>query len=223
MEKNTVLEEYDKNLAAWCVVNMDSTDLAAVVNVLTERGVSVLSVPANVVETVWPWVEKQNVKIMARFYFPEKNISEKQISDVTQRINTAFKQGANGAQVFLPYAALADLVQQTHLIRDDLFFNKFLSIGVDISEIDSSDWGDLFQNLNKINASALTVVLTKDDGNKSDFVGRIYGMLDAWNQDNKFDLHFAFGPNFLRIEQALRLVKIMQPSLMKNMRFFVNV
>ena len=223
MEKNTVLEEYDKNLAAWCAVNMDSTDLAAVVNVLTERGVSVLSVPANVVETVWPWVEKQNVKIMARFYFPEKNISEKQISDVTQRINTAFKQGANGAQVFLPYAALADLVQQTHLIRDDLFFNKFLSIGVDISEIDSSDWGDLFQNLNKINASALTVVLTKDDGNKSDFVGRIYGMLDAWNQDNKFDLHFAFGPNFLRIEQALRLVKIMQPSLMKNMRFFVNV
>lgn len=223
MEKNTIFDEYSGNVALWCPSGIEATDLAAMVDFLTQQNISVMSIPADAVEMVWPWIEDKNVKIMSRFYFPDNVISERQISDVTVRINSSFKHGATGAQVFLPYAALNDLVQQTHIIRDDLFFNKFLSIGIDISEINSSDWLDLFDNLIKINASALTLVLTKDDGNKSDFVGRIYGMLTQWKDDNKFDLHFAFGPNLFRAEQAIRLVEIIKPDLMKGLKFFVNV
>jgi len=223
MEKNTIFDEFSNNVAVWCGKNMDAMDLAGVVDCFAAQKISVLSVPLGAVETVWPWVEGKNVKIMSRFYFPDKIISEQQISDVTAQINSSFKQGANGAQVFLPYAALDDLVKQTHVIRDDLFFNKFLSIGIDISEIDSQDWPVVFENLKKINASALTLVLTKDDGAKSDFVGRVYGMLNQWGDDNKFDLHFAFGPNFMRIEQAIRLVQVMKPNLMNRLKFFVNV
>jgi hypothetical protein len=124
--------------------------------------------------------------------------------------------------VFLPYVALAGLVEQTHGIRGDLFFNKDLIIGIDIADIDSSDWGDLFEKLRKINASALLLVLTKDAGAKSDFVGRLYGMLDKWETENNFDLHFAFGQNFVRIEQTARLIRAMRPDLAKNMKFFVN-
>ena len=122
----------------------------------------------------------------------------------------------------MPYGALNSLVEQTHVVRDDLFFNKQLSIGVDINEIDSSDWEKLFLNLQKINATELTLVLTKDMGDKSDFVGRIYGMLDSWFEDNRFGLHFVFGQNYLRMEQAFRLIKSVKPELIKNTKFFVN-
>ena len=173
-------------------------------------------------KTIWPWLEQAGVDIMARFYFPDTSITDNQIYDITAQINSAFKVGATGAQVFLAYGALDGLVEQTHIIRDDLFFNRDLSIGIDIGDVDSCDWENLFANLQKINASSLLLVLTNDAGKKSDFVGRIYGLLNAWRSDNKFDLHFAFGPNFMRIEQVLRLVESMQPELMDRLVFWVN-
>ena len=151
-----------------------------------------------------------------------KKITEDKISDVTVRINTCLRQGADGAQVFLSYDALAGLVEQTHIVRDDLFFNKDLSIGMDVGEIGPFDWVGVFENLRKINASSVIFVFTHDTGDKSDFVGRIYGMLNAWDVANKFSLQFAFGPNLLRIEQTLRLVQRVRPNLMDGLRFWVN-
>jgi hypothetical protein len=152
----------------------------------------------------------------------DKKVTEQQISDVTMAINSAFKRGAHGAQIFLAYSALAGLVEQIHVIRDDLFFEKDLSIAIDINQIDSDDWNDLFENLQKINATSLLLTMSKDMGDKSDFVGRFYGMLDVWNSENKFDIHLAFGQNFQRIEQALRLIKSMRPELIKTTKVFIN-
>ena len=59
-------------------------------------------------------------------------------------------------------------------------------------------------------------------GNKSDFVGRIYAMLNAWNNDNEFELHFALGPDSMRIEQVVRLVEQLQPQLLDRIKFLVN-
>ncbi|MBO5705153.1 MAG: hypothetical protein J6R99_04000 [Alphaproteobacteria bacterium] len=222
MKKTDFLDSSCKDVALWCSNDIASGDLARVAEWVIQKNIKLLSVGMSAIPVIWPWVENVDVKIVTRFYFSNKKITEKQVSDITQNINSAFKQGAHGAQVLLPYVALRDLVAQTHVIRDDLFFNKDLTIGLDINEIDSCDWQNLFENLRKINASSLMLVLTKDAGNKSDFVGRIYGMLDSWNAENKFDLHFAFGQNFHRIEQTRRLVKAMQPQLIKGMKFFVN-
>lgn len=222
INKKIIFDDLSDVVSVWCGADVEVGDLARMVDDLTRCQVGALSVVPAVVPVVWPWMEKMNTKILARFYFPDAEITDKQISDVTIRINNAFKQGAHGAQVFLPYVALAGLVEQTHVIRGDLFFNKDLIIGIDIADIDSSDWGDLFEKLRKINASALLLVLTKDAGAKSDFVGRLYGMLDKWETENNFDLHFAFGQNFVRIEQTARLIRAMRPDLAKNMKFFVN-
>ena len=222
IDKNTVLEQIGGKCALWCGADMDAGELAQAVGVIGERNIRMVSVAQDSVATIWPWVERDNIKIMSRFYFADKKISEKQISDVTVRINNAFKHGAGGAQIFLPYAALADLVEQTYVIRDDLFFDKDLSIGVDVAEFGPYDWSDLFGQLRRLNATSVVFVFTKDAGDKSDFVGRIYGMLNAWDADNKFDLHFAFGPNFMRIEQALRLVQSVRPELVGRLKFWVN-
>ena len=48
----------------------------------------------------------------------------------------------------------------------------------------------------------------------------MYGVLSAWGA--KCDLHFALGNNFVRMEQALRLVAAIRPQLMERMSFFVT-
>ena len=222
IDKSMIFDIVGTNAGLWCGADMDATDLADAVHFAGVQKLPVVSVAPNMVQTVWPWLEGNNIKIMSRFYLDGRKITEKQISDITVRINTSLRQGANGAQIFLSYGALAGLVEQTHVVRDDLFFNKYLSIGMDNCEIGPFDWMDVFANLQKINASSVIFVFTHDTGDKSDFVGRLYGMLNAWDVANKFSLQFAFGPNLLRIEQAMRLVQQMRPGLMGELRFWIN-
>lgn len=222
MPENIIFDDLSKMVAVWCGVGTGSNELARVAEFVMEKNISILSVTPESIRVIWPWLENVKTDIFARFYLSDKKISEHQISDLTVNINNAFKSGACGAQLFLPYDALDSLVEQTRVVRDDLFFNKQLSIGVDINEIDSSDWEKLFLNLQKINATALTLILTKDMGDKSDFVGRIYGMLNSWDDNNRFGLHFVFGQNYLRMEQAFRLIKSVKPELVNGVKFFVN-
>ena len=222
IDKNVVFDALGNTGALWCGTDLDATDLADAVQFADVRNLSEISVAPGMIQTVWPWLENSHIKIMTRFFMEEKTITETQISDVTVRINTALRQGASGAQVFLGIGALGSLVDQTHVVRDDLFFNKDLSIGLDISDIGPFDWDDVFANLRKINASSVIFAFAHDTGNKSDFVGRIYAMLNAWDVQNKFGLHFAFGPNFMRIEQAQRLVQSVQPGLNNRLKFWVN-
>ena len=222
IEKNIIFDDMSNVASMWCGGDIDSGELARVAEIALDRNLPFVSVMPDAVRTIWPWLENKNVKIMVRFAVADKKISEQQISNLTVDINTAFKHGAHGAQIFLPYGALGELVEQTHVIRDDLFFNKDLSIAIDINQIDSSDWENLFENLRKINATSLLITLSKDTGDKSDFVGRLYGMLDVWENENNFDVHFAFCQNFQRIEQALRLIKSVRPELIKTTKVFIN-
>ena len=222
MNNDIIFDDFSQNTALWCGGDMEQGELARAVEYVLENKMHMISVPAEVVKVVWPWLERTDVKIVSRFYLTGNKISEKQISDATININNVFKQGANGAQVFLRNAGLGELVEQTHVIRDDLFFDKDLIIGLDIADVEPCDWESVYEKLRKINASALMLVLTRDMGIKSDFLGRFFGAMNAWNPDNNFDLHFMLGNNPMRIEQVMRIAKQTKPHLLKNMRFFVN-
>lgn len=217
-----ILDDFNVELALWCGADKDAADLARAVELVAEHKLPIVSVTPQVVPVVWPWLEKIKTKIMARFYLSEGKISENTISDTVKNINLTFKQGANGAQVFLRYADLSKVVDYLYIIKDDLFFDKDLSVGIDLGDVGPFDWNDLFFYLKKINAGSVLFVFTKDLGNKSDFVGRIYAMLNAWNKDNEFELHFAVGQDVMRIEQVVRLVESMQSQLIKKLKFFVN-
>jgi hypothetical protein len=224
IDESVVLEQIENNIAMWCMGAGDSGKLARDADLILQSGVSMVSVVPDAVDIIWPWFEKNNIKILARFYCEDKKITDAQISELTVRIKDVFKRGAYGAQVFLRGDELENLVEQTHMVRDDLFFNKDLSIGLDITDVEASDWDNLFANLRKINAtSVLFVCAGKGAKQKTEFVGALYAMLNAWSDDNKFDLHFALWPDFMRIEQAMRLTELMRPELVRNLKFFVNV
>ncbi len=217
----TFLSGIDARVGIWSGAT-DGAELARMVEFATENKVDMLSVLPDAIDVVWPWIEKQHIGMLGRFYVNDDKIDEVVMSDLTARINMSFKHGANGAIVFVRYKNMKSMIDQVAVIRDDLFFNRELIIGVDIGDIDSNQWGDLFENLRRINASAVMFALTKDMGKKSDFVGRVYGMLNAWDAEFNGALHFALGNSTERIDQAQRLVASMRPDLMSGLRIWVN-
>ncbi|MDE6477732.1 MAG: hypothetical protein K2L94_00610 [Alphaproteobacteria bacterium] len=206
---------------AWCAGGGDAGDLARAASRIADGGISLISVAPNSIAVMWPWLEKMPVKMLGRFYM-ESAMGDGEISELARRMNAAFKQGAAGAQVFLRRADLANFVDNLHLIRDDLFFNKYLAVGMDIGEIDMADWPTVFALIDKIRADALTLIMPDDAGDASDFVGRIYGLMTVMPADVRWQLHFALGNNFMRMEQAWRLIQKMRPKLADGVRFFVN-
>lgn len=216
-----LFRDLDGHLALWCGADARGADLAA----MAERAVSgkmpAMSVVPDSVDTVWPWLEKTDVKILARFYLDKFSADADAMSDLSVRINAAFRRGACGAQIFVRARDIGALAGAIRPVRDDLFFNKELAIGTDIGEIDACEWGGVFDALGRINASRFVLAHAVDAGAKSDFVGRVYGMLDtrsAW----RGGLDFVLGDNAVRIDQAWRLICGMRPDLSGDVRFFIN-
>lgn len=222
IDVNSFFNEIEVVPAIWCSADTDGADLARMTGLVTGRGINMISVVPDVVSIVWPWIENRPIDLLGRFYINDDEIDERVMSDLTVRINSSFKQGANGAMVFVRYKHLKSMIDQVAIIRDDLFFNRELVIGLDIGDVDSDEWSDLFRELKRINASAVCFVLTKDAGKKSDFVGRVYGMLNAWDSEFSGALYFALENRPERIDQARRLVESIRPELVSGLRFFVN-
>ena len=222
MDRDSFFDEFSANMALWCDGGRDAGELARAAAVVMGREMPVISAVPDDVSMLWTWLEKTSARIYARFYLPARGARDMNvISELTGRINAAFKQGAHGAQIFMRAADLADFASEIGVVRDDLFFNRDLAIGLDISEVGPFDWGAVFNAVARLRARALVLVLARDAGDKSDFVGRVYAALRAADEI-KCDLHFVLGNNPLRMEQAARLVRGMRPALAGGMRMFVR-
>ncbi len=223
IDSDSFFQEWGANLAAWCGSSDDAGDLARVAEQAARHEMRLISVAPDDVAALWAWLERMPIRIVARFYLAARGARDvDQISDLSTRINTAFKQGACGAQIFMRASDLTTFADEIGVVRDDLFFNKDLSIGLDIADVDAGQWGAVFDTLRRVRATSLTLVLARDTGDKSDFVGRVYALLNAWG-DLPCDLHFVLGNNTIRIEQAGRLVQKIRPALACGMRMFINV
>ncbi|MBR1380496.1 MAG: hypothetical protein IJ560_02820 [Alphaproteobacteria bacterium] len=222
IKSDTIFSEIGGGIAAWVPSDVSGGDLAAATASAVEMGCDLISVAPSNISVVWPWLEHKCPQILARFYLKtDATTMDAAISELAINANAAFKAGACGVQVFLSMADLAVFCRQIHIVRDDLFFNKKLCVGIDISEIGSGDWGRVFDSLSMIRADAIVLALARDTGGKSDFVGRIYGMLNTattWNGA----FHFTLGNNLFRIEQVWRLILALRPGIARDARFFVT-
>lgn len=220
-----IKEIFDNDNVAQCVSlwlsdNCDGSDLAGAAEYAAEMKLNSLSVTPKDVPVIWPWVEKIDVKIIARFYVD--SLAGQNVSNLVVGVNSVFKQGASGAQIILPLSELEHLSDSLSVVREDLFFNKELSVGLDVLQVWPLDWANVFDNLKKINATSLLLILNHDDMEKSDFTGRIYGALECWNASPDMELHVMFGESHGRAEQVYRLVAINRPELLNKLKFFVS-
>lgn len=208
--------EMEKHISIW-TPEAEAIDLAAAADIAVRHRVRAISCAPGAAATLWPWLENTDIKIMPRFYLDA--IGDSHVAQLSGRINLTLRQGASGAQIFVRAAHLGEFARSFASMRDDLFLNRDLEIGLDIGDVESHVWGDVFSAIKSLRATAFIASAPRDAGNRSDVVGRLYAMLDAWNIDN-IDLHFAPLSGVYRAEQAWRLAAKMRPELINNIRFF---
>lgn len=222
IEITSLVDDVHSQLGVWGTAAADSAELARLADMTVASGVGMIAVAPSAVRIIWPWLEGHAIKIFPRFYFGTAHApTDADISQLAVDINMSFKSGASGAIVFVAGHHLKSLVNALHIVRDDLFFNKELIIGLDVGDIDVSQWADVFDCMCRIRANGLMLALTRDRGNKSDFVGRVYAALDTWNPGFSGDVYWMVGENFLRGEQVMRLTASMQPELVARTHLMI--
>lgn len=221
IDTDFIFAELGGAAALWDTSGADQCKLAHAAETVMSRGLRAVSVTPDSVPVLWPWLENAPVEIISRFYMPPRG-GDDALSDLARRCRASFRMGASGAQIFISAGDLQRFASVLGPVRDDLFFGRRLSIGVDIADIEPLAWPDVWNIMCNIHADAIVVALTRDNGDKSDFVGRVYGMLDAWRDDFAGDVHFYTGVNPVRIDQARRLVHVMRPGLDSRTMFFIN-
>ena len=221
IELNEIFFDDDKRVSLWCDDGGDTNDWAALANNIIENKVEIISLTPKMLPFMWTCLEKNKVKIFARYDFRSvhKDI-DGDMFVLAENITTLCKNGANGIQLFIKMRDFERVLNSLQTVRDDLFFGHDLCVVMDISDIDVSNWDFVFQKLTDIGAHAFGISFKEDTGIRSDFIGRIYGMLQKF--DFGGDLHFMFGNNAERIDQTIRLIESLQPGLMDKTHFFLQ-
>ena len=221
IEMNEIFSDSDKRLAIWCEGVADTNDLAMMCEHVVSHGVSLVSVPPEVVSDVWTYLEKSRVKILTRYGgdSESKNI-DSQIYELGAKITGVCKSGASGVQIFVKMHDLEQFLDSLRTVRDDLFFGHDLCIVLDTEDLDINNLDSVFQKLREIRADSFGLTLNEDTGFRSDFVGRIYAILQNFDFDG--ELHFMLGNNFDRIDQVVRLTECLCPAKSQRLKFFLD-
>ncbi len=221
IEMNEIFSDSDKRVAVWCEGVGDTNDLAMMCDHVASNDIRMVSVPPEVVKDVWTYLEKSGVKILTRYTLnPNSKNIDSDMFKLGGDIVSVCKNGATGVQLFIKMHDIESVINSLQVVRDDLFFGHDLSIAIDVSNLDMNNLDFVFQKLRDIRADSLALTLDEDTGNRSDFVGRIYALLQQFNFDG--ELHFILGNNFDRIDQVVRLTEILRPELNEKLRFFLN-
>lgn len=221
IEANDIFSDSDSRVALWCNDMGDSNDMAMLANDIIENKVSLISVPPSGLSIMWTYLEKAKVKIFTRHIFATLNKNfDKDVSDLSEKIVSDFKNGANGVSIFVKMRDFERLADLLSVIRDDLFFGHDLCLVMDVKDLSVDNFDLIFQKLNDVRANAFGIYLSEDMGLRSDFIGKIYGVLEHWNFDG--DVHFILQNNFERIDQASRLIETMKPELSGRVHFFLE-
>lgn len=217
-----LLDDIDDKIATWVDDSVgDVPDLAQIVDHVVANGIRTMSVPVSANGQVWPWVEHKHIQIFNRIDFAGDQGGDDAVSVFAKNVMRAFKTGADGVQVCIQCKELENFVNAIAPIRDDLFFDHHFSVGINIDERGGIDWKHVFDIIERAHVNSWLIIAHGDSFDaKSDFIGRVYGMLENWNLNA--DLHLMFDKNMMRVTQVVRLVQKMRPELMKNLRVFVN-
>ena len=221
IEEKAIFDEVRNNISLFCGDDCVGADLAAAVGVAISNKMRTICVTPKSVADIWPWVEGSKIKIFSRFVV-DALINDDFMSDLSCRINASCCDGANGIIIFLAKRDLKKFAAEISSIREDLFFNKTFAIGIDINDIGPFDWEELFGILHLLHVDSLVLTLRDDTGNKSDFVGRVFAMLNANRGKWNGGISFILGQNVVRIDQVYRLIQQLCPDTISKTEFFID-
>ena len=221
ISEKTIFDEVRDNISLLCRDDCVGADLAAAAGLTISNKMKSVCVTPNQVAEMWPWLEKTKIKIISRFTI-DGAINDDFMSGLSEKVSRSFRDGADGAIVFVGMRDLQKFAAEIVNIRDDLFFNKTFNIGIDIDEVNVFDWDLLFGILHLVRADSLVLRFINDTGDKSDFVGRVFAMLNASRGDWGGAVNFVLGQNVVRIDQTFRLIQQIRPDTISKTEFFID-
>lgn len=204
-----------KNFALECKMCDDTIKLVSISNELVSTNIKLISVLPNMIQAVWSWLEKNNIEMFVRVYESDYQNS----SDLVKSINSIYKIGATGVQLFIKKKNFFLILPDFLKVKDNLFYNKKISICFDLDDFSINSWSDVFINLNKLKADVILLNYKKEKDD--DFVGLVYGFLDNFDDRFKGEIHFSIGNSSIRVEQTWRLIEKMKPDLLDKVKFFI--
>lgn len=210
---------FNSQIAMWCNRVDDTNDLAGMADKIIQLRVDTISACFDNVADLWPWFENMGIKLYTRFDFAPTKF-ETDFNELIKKVNVACKTGASGVQIFLNMRNFDRFIEGLLVVSEDLFYERDLSVCVDINDIDINNLGKFFEKLRSVNASSLGITFNKDTGKKSDFMSRIYALLNEWDFDGV--LHCISIEDKLRIAQVMRLVETVKPKIYEDLRFFIE-
>jgi hypothetical protein len=209
-------EELKDNIALYCVEGMDARALIFTADAAVHNNMSAVLCDLESVNMLWTWLEKSNVKIFARIIADE---FDSDIQKITAAIHSAFKKGANGVHLIATPEVHEKLVTLLAPISSDLFFNKELILSLYLKDVFPSDYSIIFQNIQKIGATGLGLIIENSEDTSAEF----YGIIDSDISDFQGSLHIVsrdFNPQI--IENIWRITKKMRPELIPSTIFFIK-
>lgn len=218
-----MIDKYNLLPGLRCAIWMDATDaseLAQGTEFAVTHQMPAIAVVPDAVPVIWPWVEGRGIEIGVRV---SSTANRGAASQLTPQIKAAFMQGADGAIISMTPRGLEKFADDMCIVRNDLFFDKKMTIMLDLNDIDDCNaWAGVFDALGRVGANRVMLTWGGDDGDASDFVGRVYGMLGLWDQSTfDGDMHFALGADITRVIQTSRLVEKMQPRLSPRVVYYI--
>jgi len=221
INESAIFNEVRDNISMICRDECVGADLAAAIGDAISHKVRSVCVAPAAVPDVWPWLEKTKIKIISRFFVNDA-INDDFMSNLSGNISASFRDGADGVMIFIGWRDLPKFAAEIASIRDDLFFNKSFNVAIDINEVNVFDWNELFGILRIIHADSLVLTFNNDNGDKSDFVGRVFAMLNAPRGDWGGAVNFVLGRNVVRIDQVFRLISSVLPDTISKTEFFID-
>lgn len=219
------VQEIKDRLGMTCHGDLDASHLIAAADAASRDKMRVLSAEPQYVHTLWSWLEKTDLDIYAKITEGRGNQTQESFAErLSEKINTAFKSGAHGVQIFVDKQDLDFFVSALFPVKEDLFYGRKLFFCLDIQKIDNFDWEDIFYQINKIGASGILLDKGKTRPRKNtadDIVGRLHGLFDFMGPGFSGDIHFV-GFNVQEVESAWRLANRMRPEIVPRLIFFLD-
>lgn len=210
------LEELKGRIALSCNQEMDARALIFAADNAARSSAPAVSCSLDSVNMLWTWLEKSNIKIFARVIADEFDCD---VQKIAAAIHNAFKKGANGVHLIATPSVHEKLANALAPIAADLFFGRELIITMNLQDITPSDCVGIFQNLQKIGASGLGLIV---DGGE-DTTATFYGVIDSADSDFQGSLHIISKDSDMQIiENIWRITKKMRPELNLGTIFFIE-
>ncbi|MDR0319154.1 MAG: hypothetical protein LBH81_00220 [Rickettsiales bacterium] len=199
-----------------CWTPADATELIGAAGTAARMGIPRISVAAASVPAVWSWLEKSPVALSAMVAW---NSAKMGTADLVREITLPLKRGADQVQLYAKWKDLPKLSDALREIRDEIFFDKKLSLALSLDDVPYNGWLDAFKYAKELRADNIMLIAKSIKTLDSKY----FNFLDSLEGGEPWGVEACVASDAVKpLEDIFRLTKKMLPDGMGKLRIIVR-